>query len=148
MSLSPVEILDREPRDPGLDAQPHALRHALGCVRIATLEISVHRQVGGGDDLGDMREHVVARHRRVGEAARERETRARGGKRLEAQMLQIACGADVPRIGNDEAAGRMQLVKRGALFGDGGHEVLSDVEADTSIRWDPKGPDCLEPSAV
>ena len=133
LGLVAGRILDREPRDPGLDAQPHALRHALGLVRIAALEIGVHRQVGRGDDLGDMRKHVVARHRRVGETARECKTRAGRGERLEAQMLQVARGADVPWIGNDEASGRMQLAKRGALFGDGGHETLSDCKGDMSI---------------
>src|SRR6187399_1944739 len=71
-----------------------------------------------------MRKHVIARHRRVGDAARECKTRAGRGERLEAEVLQVARGADVPRVGNDEASGRVQLAKSGALFGDGGHETL------------------------
>ena len=79
---------------------------------------------------------------------RNGKTRAGRGESLEVQMLQVARGADVPWIGNDEASGRMQLAKRGALFGDGGHETLSDCKVDMSIRLEPTGPDCLEPSAV
>ena len=65
-----------------------------------------------------MRQHSVARHRAVGIALREGIAGARGrGQRLEAEMLQIACGADVPRIGNDEAAGLVQLAEGAALVG-------------------------------
>ena len=102
----------------------------------------------GGDDLGNMRKHVIARHRRVGDAARECKTRAGRSERLEAQVLQVARRADVPWVGNDEASGRVQLAKRGALFGDGGHETLSDCKVDMSFRSEPTGPDCLGPSAV
>jgi hypothetical protein len=42
----------------------------------------------------------------------------------------------------------VQLAKRGALFGDGGHEILSNGKMDVSFRSEPTGPDCLRPSAV
>ena len=40
-------------------------------------------------------------------------------QRLEAEALQIARAADIPRIGNDEAAGLVQFAKRLALVGGG-----------------------------
>ena len=41
-------------------------------------------------------------------------------QRLEAEPLQIASGADVPWIGNDEAAAFVQRAERAAFLG-GGH---------------------------
>src|SRR5215510_9926699 len=114
-------VLDREPSDSGLDAQFHALGHALGRVRKAALEVGVHGNVGGGGDLAEMGEHRRARHAAVGETLREGEARAGRGERLESETLQIARRAHVPGVGDDEASLRVELAERCALFGGRGH---------------------------
>ena len=65
---------------------------------------------------------VIARHRAVGQPQGEGKARAGRGQRLEAETLQVTCGADVPRIGDDEASGLVELAIDGAFFGDGGHD--------------------------
>src|SRR5262249_3253958 len=114
-------ILDRESSDSGLDAQFHALGHALGRVRKAALEVGVHGNVGGGSDLAEMGEHRRARHAAVREALREGEARAGRGERLESETLQIARRAHVPGVGDDEASLRVEFWARWAVFGGGGH---------------------------
>src|SRR2546428_10234732 len=69
-----------------------------------------------------MREDGVARDRRVRHTAREGKSRAGRSQRLEAEMLQVARAADVPWVGNDEASRGVELAKRSAFFGDGGHD--------------------------
>ena len=80
------------------------------------------RHVGRLHQLAEMREHLVAALRAVGVALRVGVAGTGGRQRLEAEALQIARAADIPRIGNDEAAGLVQLAKRLALFGDGRRE--------------------------
>ena len=58
-------VLDREPGDAGRDAAPDILGDRFRLMRVARLEIGIHRQVGRRDDLGDMGERVVERHRPV-----------------------------------------------------------------------------------
>jgi hypothetical protein len=55
--------------------------------------------------------------RAVGKTLRMGVAGAGRRQRLEAQALQIARAADVPRIGNDEAAGLVQLAEGLALVG-------------------------------
>ena len=98
-------VLDRQPRDAGLDGEPHALRHAGRIAREAAFEVGVHGQVGGGHHVPQMREGRVARDAVVRTRARPGEAGTGRGERLEAEALQIARGARVPRIGNGEAAG-------------------------------------------
>ena len=54
-------------------------------------------------------------------------------QRLEAEALQIARAADVPRIGDDEAAGLVQFAEGLALVGGGRtggwHETLPAMES-------------------
>ncbi len=114
-------ILDREPRHPGVHAHPHALGDLARRGRITRLEIGVHRQITRSHDRRHVRQHRVAPYRGVRQAERPGRARARGGDCLEPEMLEIARGADVPRIGDDEAAARMQCAERATLFGDGGH---------------------------
>ena len=105
-------ILDREAGDAGLDAKPHAFGDALRLVRVAALEIGVHRQVGRPRRCSRMWSSITSRgtapsaspDRPGGAGARRRQ-------RLEAEMLEIAGAADVPWIGDDEAAGLMQAAK-------------------------------------
>ncbi len=80
------------------------LGDGIGIVGKAVLEIGVERNVGRGRELLVMRQHLVARLRAVGIAHRMGVAGAGGGQRLEAEALKIARAADVPRIGNDEAA--------------------------------------------
>ena len=61
----------------------------------------------------------------IGKALAEGETGAGRGKRLEAEALQIARAAHVPRVGNDETAGLVKLAEGAAFLGDGGHDCLS-----------------------
>src|SRR5215831_277157 len=135
-------ILDRQPRDSGIDAQRHAFGHALGCVRKAALEVGVHGNVGGGSDLAEMGEHRRARHGAVGAALGESEARAGRGQRLESETLQIARRAHVPGVGDDEASLRVELEERRALFGGRGHGGAS-----FAIGGVGEG-DCLESSAL
>jgi hypothetical protein len=41
--------------------------------------------------------------------------RTRGRQRLEAEALHVACAADIPGIGNDEATALMQRAERAAF---------------------------------
>src|SRR5580692_5440454 len=78
-----------------------------------------------------MGEYVVAALGAVGITFRMRMAGAGRRQRLEAQALQVARAADVPRIGNDEAAGFVKLMKSLALVGGGWtrarHGNLRDV---------------------
>src|SRR6516162_685708 len=94
-------------------------------MRIAALEVGVHRHIGGGGELGDVGKHELARHAAVGGAARPGKSRAGGGERLEAQVLQIARGADVPWVGNNEASPFVEAPKGGTLVGRRWHRVTS-----------------------
>ncbi len=70
-----------------------------------------------------MIEHAVARHAAIGMAMRPGESRAGGGQRLESEALQESRAAHIPGIGNDEAAGLVQPVKRATFIGDAGTNV-------------------------
>ncbi len=144
------EVLDRQPGHAGLDAARHVLGHAGGIVREAVLEIAVERHVGRLRDLAEMGEHLVHGLVAVGVALRMGVAGTGGGQRLEAETLQIARAAHAPGIGDDEAAGLVQLAEGAAFFGnDGngaGHGVNSSMEAiarachdrirhDNAIRW-------------
>ena len=110
-------VLDRQAGDAGLDAARHVLGNAFRIVGVAALEVGVDRHVGCVRDLAEMRQHHVARHVAVGIALRMRKAGTGGRQRLEAEPLQIAGAADVPRIGNDEAAGFMQAAEDTAFIG-------------------------------
>ena len=100
----------------GDDADPlYDFDLALARVK-AALEVGVERQVGGRGDLGEVSKNLIARLRAIGETLRMGVARTGGRQRLEAEALQIAGGADVPRIGNDEAAGIMQAPEGVAFF--------------------------------
>src|SRR5215831_14526610 len=94
-------------------------------MRVAALKVGVHRHVGGASELGDVGKHVLARHATICGAARPGKSRAGGGERLEAQALQVAHGADVPGVGNNEASLLVQAPKGSALFGRRWHGVTS-----------------------
>src|SRR5207247_6568784 len=116
------------------DAELHALGHALGFVGKAALEVGVHGNVGGDNDLAKMGEHHRAGHGAVGEALCESEARAGRGERLESETLQIARRAHVPGVGDDEASLRVELAERCALFGGRGHGGASLLRSAEWVR--------------
>ena len=118
-------VLDRQPRHAGRHAQPHALRHALGRIGIAALEVGVHRHVDRRRQLGAVGKHHLPRHAAVAKPARPGEPRARRRQRLEAQPLQVARAAHVPRVGHHEQAALVQPLESGALLRDGRHFTSS-----------------------
>ena len=97
----------------------HALRDARRARRAKPLSKSALTGMSvAADDLAHMRQHrrradcaPSATPARIGKAG------AGGRQRLEAETLQIARAADVPRIGNDEAAGLVQLAEGAAFLG-------------------------------
>src|SRR5215510_8439384 len=84
-------------------------------------------------ELMQVFEHQVARHRAVGIALREGKAGAGRGERLEAERLQVTRAANVPGIGNDEAAALMQLAEGLALVGDARHGAL--VYSSMAVPW-------------
>ncbi len=126
-------ILDRKPRNAGLRAQPYVLPDPRRIGRVAGLEVGVHREVGRLHDLADMGEHEVARHAAVRQRPRERKARAGGRQRLETEKLQIARAADVPRIGDHEAARFVQVAEGAALVGDRRHGAAADCIRESPV---------------
>src|ERR1700680_1281414 len=86
-------------------------------MRVAVLEISIHRHVGGFHKLTQMREHPVTWNRAIRICLRPGESGTGAGQGLEAQRLQKARAADVPGIRNDEAPAAMQVVKQAPFVG-------------------------------
>ena len=64
-----------------------------------------------------MSKHVIAALRTVSAAFRVGMSGARRRQCFEAETLQVARAADIPRIGNDEAAGLMKGAEGFALVG-------------------------------
>ena len=114
--LVAARILDRQPGDAGRDAALHVGRDAFRLMGVARLEIGVHRQLGRGDDLGDVAERHVDGDGpvHVRQRLREGEARARRRQRLEAETAQIARRAGVPRVRDHEAAALVELAEGGA----------------------------------
>src|SRR5258705_84301 len=82
-----------------------------------------------------MPEHHVARDSRVRQALRKRKARAGRGQGLEAEMLEITGGANVPGIGDHETSLFVEGPKGAAFIGNGrqGHVLL--VAAPVSGRY-------------
>ncbi len=114
--LVAARILDRQPGDAGRDAALHVGRDPFRLMGVARLEVGVHRQLGRGDDLGDVAERHVDGDGpvHVRQRLREGEARARRRQRLEAETAQIARRADVPRVRDHEAAALVELAEGGA----------------------------------
>ena len=121
-----IPELDRQPGDAGLDAHPDIGGDVDRIVRIAILEIGIHRNVGRRCQFVVVRQHHVAAFGAVRQAERMGVAGTGGGQRLEAEALQIKRRADIPRIGNDKAAAVMQRAKDAAFVGGGrlGHGAL------------------------
>src|SRR5665811_360823 len=110
-------ILDRQSGDAGRNATRHILGDAGRIVGKAALKVGIERHVGGRGDLAEVSENLIARLLAIGVALRMGVAQAGGRQRLEAEPLQIAGAADVPRIGDDEASGIMQAAEDVAFFG-------------------------------
>src|SRR5207248_9491127 len=90
-------IFDRQTGDSSFCAKPRILRAPVWIVGITVFEIGVDRNVSRFNKLADVRDHVVAFYRAIGNSARERETRRRSGDGFEPQMLQILRSTWIPR---------------------------------------------------
>ena len=131
-------ILDREAGDAGGDATRDVLGEAFEVIGKAVLEIGIERHVGRFRDLAKMRQHLIAALRAVGIALRMGVARARRRQGFEAQALQIARAADIPRIGNDEAAGFVKLTESLPLVGGRwtgpGHDRSQHIDLQCSMH--------------
>ena len=106
-------ILDRDAGDPGAHRPGHVGRDAVGLDGEATFEIGVDRHLSARGDRAEVGQHLVEGDRVVGPAERPGEPRACRRERLEAESRERAGAADIPRIGDDEAAARMEIAERG-----------------------------------
>jgi len=93
-------------------------------VAVAIFEIGADGQVGGGGKTRGVLEHGFGADRAIRPAEGECKPGAGGGERLEAELLQQARRAGVPRIGNEEGAiALVQRAKGDSPLGlRGGHE--------------------------
>jgi hypothetical protein len=124
------------PGGAGGDAERDVLGHAFGLVRVARLEVGVHRQRRRADDVAHVRQHRVAADGplTVGQAAAEGEAARRRRQRLEAELLQEDGAADVPRIGQHETAGGVQGGEAGGGLGAGHAATVDDVAPGVQSR--------------
>jgi hypothetical protein len=67
-------VLNREASNAGRDAESYALGHIIRIIGITIFEIRIHRNIGRFDQLADVRQHLVASDRTVGQSTGERET--------------------------------------------------------------------------
>src|SRR6202790_3107965 len=103
---------------PTSSASPPALSMALRAARILSTAVSSSYS---GRDASPVESSID--NPATPMAVRPGKSGAGGGERLEAEPLQIARAADVPGVGNDEASGLVQSVKRAALVGNAGTDV-------------------------
>jgi hypothetical protein len=113
-------ILYRKAGDARPDAEFRTLMDLVRRRGEARLEIGVERQGRGVDEVADMVERIGARDPIVRTTGRESHAGARRRQGLEAKRRQIDGRADVPGIGDDEAAGAaVQFRETLALLADG-----------------------------
>ena len=103
--MSPVESSIDRPATPVSMQRRHVRGDPVGIVGEAVLEIGIDRNIGRGGDLAVVREHRSSGTAPSAKPCGMGVAGAGGRQRLEAEALEIARAADVPRIGNDEAAG-------------------------------------------
>ena len=89
----------------------------------AVLEVGVDGDIDRGGDRGEMIADVIDGDAVVRLAHGPGETGAGGSQRLEAEMLQRFGAADVEGIGDDEAAGLVELPEGGALVSSCQHDL-------------------------
>ena len=106
-------ILDRAAGETGGRGEADGLGDRLRRVAEAVLQVGAHRQVGGADDRGHVRQHPLAADAVVALTGSECRAGAGRRQRLEAETGEQARRAEVPRIGNHERArARVQGAKR------------------------------------
>ena len=96
-------------------------RDPLGLDREAALEVGVDRHSHAAGDRAQVRQRLLQRHAVVRPAQRPGEAGAGGRQRREAQLREQAGAAEVPRVGDHEAAGLVQLAEALPSFCEGGH---------------------------
>ena len=104
-----IPVLDRASDGARLGDALDRVRNSGGVRGIAVLEIHGDGEAGRAVELGHVCDHVVECRLSVQTTEGERESGARRRERLEAERLEHAGRADVPRIRDDE---RLALVKR------------------------------------
>ncbi len=83
-----VVVLDRAAGRAGVGEKADRLRDTARFIRVQPLAVHVERQCSRGSEPTDVLDELVARHRLVALANREREAGARRRERLEAERLQ------------------------------------------------------------
>ena len=103
-------VLDRQTSHAGAGAQGDAFGNRVGCDAVARREVGVDRDVGGAGDIGDVRQHPIARDGdvRVRQALRKREAGTGRRQRRETEMLEEACRPHIPGVRHHEAPGLVQ----------------------------------------
>jgi hypothetical protein len=109
------------PLDRAGDVGPDLFRF----VRETALEIGVDRQIDRAAQRFEVPADLVERDAVVGLADRPSKAGAGGGDRLEAHVLQRPRAADVPGVGQHEAAGLVHPAECGALVRCGDRHDLS-----------------------
>ena len=97
-------ILDRQAGDPGGGRGGDILRDGFRHRREAALEVGINGNRDAAGDCPEVAQDLVEGHVVVRPAQRPGEARAGGGERRETELGQEAGAADVPGVGDDEAA--------------------------------------------
>src|SRR5882757_7323433 len=93
-------------------------------MRKAALEVGINGQIDGLAQRGEMLADIVERNAIVGLSDRPRKARAGGGNCLEAHVLQRPRAADIPGVGQHEAASLVHLAECCSLvFSCCGHDL-------------------------
>jgi hypothetical protein len=119
-------VLDRQPRYARLDGGRHVGRHALGRDREPAFEVAVDRHVHRVRDGTEVGERLFERHVVVGAADGPGESRARRGEGRKPELHEGLRAADVPRVGDDEAAGCVKLAERRDMIDGANHAARAE----------------------
>ena len=122
LGLVTGRVLDRDPGDSGPRGTRHVGRDTVRLDRVAALEVGVDGDLHRARDRLEMAEHLVEGHPGIGPTQGPGEPGARRREGLEAEHLEVPGAADVPRIGDDEAAGLVQRAERGRAVDGRGHQ--------------------------
>ena len=106
-SMFRVPVLDRAADGAGLRGPPDCVSGVLGPRAIAVLKISRDGQLGQPVEFGDVAADLVEGRAAVEPAEGERQARACGRERCEAERLQHPCGPRVPRVRDHKGLARV-----------------------------------------
>ncbi len=100
--MSPLlAVLDRQPRNLGIDRHQNVSEYALGVVGVAAFKVCVDRQIGGRAKHPQMAQRFIQGQLTV--FARHRPSVApRGRQRLEAEFFEPSRTPDIPGIWDDK----------------------------------------------